>query len=97
MHTPEFAFERVESNVRENAKELKLRYPIAMDNDFGTWQAWSNQYWPAKYLIDRQGHVRYYHFGEGEYAKTEEAIRTLLGDERARRPPGSPTRARTGW
>ena len=50
-----------------------------MDNDFGTWQAWSNQYWPAKYLIDRSGHVRYYHFGEGEYAKTEEAIRTLLG------------------
>ena len=80
VHTPEFAFERVESNVRENAKDLKLRYPIAMDNDFGTWQAWSNQYWPAKYLIDRQGHVRYYHFGEGEYAETEEAIRTLLGD-----------------
>ena len=51
-----------------------------MDNDFGTWQAWSNQYWPAKYLIDREGHVRYYHFGEGEYGKTEEAIRTLLGD-----------------
>ena len=80
VHTPEFAFERVESNVRENAKDLKLRYPIAMDNDFGTWQAWSNQYWPAKYLIDRQGHVRYYHFGEGEYGETEEAIRTLLGD-----------------
>jgi len=79
VHTPEFAFEHVESNVRENAKKLKLRYPIAMDNDFGTWQAWSNQYWPAKYLIDRKGHVRYYHFGEGEYAETEEAIRTLLG------------------
>jgi cytochrome c biogenesis protein CcdA/thiol-disulfide isomerase/thioredoxin len=80
VHTPEFAFEHVESNVRENVEDLKLRYPIAMDNDFGTWQAWSNQYWPAKYLIDRQGHVRYYHFGEGEYAETEEAIRTLLGD-----------------
>ena len=79
VHSPEFAFERVESNVRENVKELKLRYPIALDNDFGTWRAWSNQYWPAKYLIDREGHVRYYHFGEGEYAKTEEAIRTLLG------------------
>ena len=79
VHTPEFAFERVESNVRENVKKLKLRYPIALDNDFGTWRAWSNQYWPAKYLIDRAGHVRYYHFGEGEYAKTEEAIRTLLG------------------
>ncbi len=79
VHSPEFAFEQVESNVRENAKKLKLRYPIAMDNDFGTWQAWHNQYWPAKYLIDRNGHVRYYHFGEGEYAETEEAIRTLLG------------------
>ncbi len=80
VHSPEFAFERVEANVRENVQELKLRYPVALDNDFGTWRAWSNQYWPAKYLIDRAGHVRYYHFGEGEYAKTEEAIRTLLGD-----------------
>ena len=80
VHTPEFAFERVESNVRENTKKLKLRYPIAMDNDFGTWNAWSNQYWPAKYLIDRNGHARYYHFGEGEYAETEEAIRSLLAE-----------------
>ena len=80
VHTPEFAFERVESNVRENVKELKLRYPVALDNDYGTWQAWNNQYWPAKYLVDRDGHVRYYHFGEGEYAKTEEAIRTLLAE-----------------
>src|SRR5688500_3666976 len=81
VHSPEFAFERVESNVRENAKELKLRYPIALDNDYSTWQAWHNQYWPAKYLIDREGHVRYYHFGEGAYAETEEAIRTLLGND----------------
>ena len=80
VHTPEFAFERVRSNVRENAAELGLRYPIALDNDFGTWNAWHNQYWPAKYLIDKSGHVRFYHFGEGEYAKTEDAIRTLLGD-----------------
>ena len=79
VHSPEFAFERVESNVRENVRKLKLHYPVAMDNDYGTWQAWSNQYWPAKYLIDRNGHVRYYHFGEGEYGKTEQAIRTLLG------------------
>ena len=81
VHTPEFAFEHVASNVRENVKELKLRYPVALDNDFGTWEAWHNQYWPAKYLIDRNGHVRYFHFGEGEYAKTEDAIRTLLGDD----------------
>ncbi len=81
VHTPEFAFEHVPSNVRENVKELELRYPVALDNDFGTWEAWHNQYWPAKYLIDRNGHVRYFHFGEGEYDTTEDAIRTLLGKD----------------
>jgi cytochrome c biogenesis protein CcdA/thiol-disulfide isomerase/thioredoxin len=81
VHAPEFAFERVESNVRENADKLGVEYPIALDNDFGTWGVWHNQYWPAKYLIDRSGHVRYYHFGEGEYAATEKAIRSLLGDD----------------
>ena len=80
VHTPEFAFERVASNVRENVKELKLRYPVALDNDYGTWRAWSNRYWPAKYLIDRDGPVRYYHFGEGKYAETEGAIRALLSE-----------------
>jgi cytochrome c biogenesis protein CcdA/thiol-disulfide isomerase/thioredoxin len=79
VHSPEFAFERVESNVRENVRKLGVRYPVALDNDFVTWQSWRNQYWPAKYLIDKRGHVRYYHFGEGDYAETEEAIRTLLG------------------
>ena len=57
--------------MRENAKELKLNYPIALDNAYGTWQAWHNQYWPAKYLIDRRGHVRYYHFGEANTADGE--------------------------
>ena len=80
VHSPEFAFEHKESNVRANVRRLGLRYPIALDNDFGTWQAWSNQYWPAKYLIDRAGHVRFYHFGEGDYAKTEDTIRTLLAE-----------------
>jgi cytochrome c biogenesis protein CcdA/thiol-disulfide isomerase/thioredoxin len=86
VHTPEFAFERVPANVRENVKKLELRYPIALDNGFGTWDAWHNQYWPAKYLIDRNGHVRYFHFGEGEYDTTEGAIRTLLGKDA---PPAS--------
>ncbi|MGI9111138.1 MAG: cytochrome c biogenesis protein DipZ [Gaiellaceae bacterium] len=80
VHTPEFAFERVRSNVRENAEELGVEYPIALDNDFGTWNAWHNQYWPAKYLIDRNGHVRYYHFGEGDYDESERAIRELLAE-----------------
>ena len=79
VHSPEFAFERKEANVRESVRDLRLRYPVALDNAFATWDAWHNQYWPAKYLIDRRGHVRYYHFGEGDYAETEEAIRTLLG------------------
>jgi len=79
VHSPEFAFERVESNVRENVRKLRVRYPVALDNDFVTWQSWHNQYWPAKYLIDKRGHVRFFHFGEGEYGKTENAIRTLLG------------------
>ncbi len=80
VHTPEFAFERVPANVRENAGKLGIEYPIALDNDFGTWNAWHNQYWPAKYLIDRVGHVRYYHFGEGEYDESERAIRELLAE-----------------
>ncbi|MEJ7568134.1 MAG: cytochrome c biogenesis protein DipZ [Gaiellaceae bacterium] len=83
VHTPEFAFERVASNVRENAKELGVEYPIALDNEFGTWNAWHNQYWPAKYLIDRRGHVRYYHFGEGDYDESESAIRELLAERGA--------------
>ena len=78
VHSPEFAFEREEANVRENVGKLGIEYPIALDNGFRTWSAWSNQYWPAKYLIDREGHVRYYHFGEGDYDETEEAIRELL-------------------
>jgi thiol-disulfide isomerase/thioredoxin len=80
VHTPEFAFERVHANVRENVRRLQLRYPVALDNHYGTWNAWHNQYWPAKYLIDRKGHVRWFHFGEGEYAKAEETIRTLLAE-----------------
>ncbi len=81
VHSPEFAFERVESNVRRNVRELGLRYPVMLDNEFATWRAWRNQYWPAKYLIDRDGNLRYYHFGEGEYAETEAAIRELLGKD----------------
>jgi cytochrome c biogenesis protein CcdA/thiol-disulfide isomerase/thioredoxin len=86
VHTPEFAFEHVLANVRRAASRFGLRYPVALDNDFDTWNAYSNQYWPAKYLIDIRGHVRYAHFGEGEYEKTEEAIRQLLGERRVRVP-----------
>jgi thiol-disulfide isomerase/thioredoxin len=80
VHTPEFAFEHVPANVRENVRKLGVRYPVALDNEYGTWNAWHNQYWPAKYLIDKAGHVRYYHFGEGDYGQTEGAIRELLAE-----------------
>jgi cytochrome c biogenesis protein CcdA/thiol-disulfide isomerase/thioredoxin len=89
VHTPEFAFERRESNVRDAIAANRLRYPVALDNDYGTWNAWSNQYWPAKYLVDARGRVRYWHFGEGDYDETERAIRALLAE--AGREPGAGT------
>jgi cytochrome c biogenesis protein CcdA/thiol-disulfide isomerase/thioredoxin len=87
VHSPEFAFEQEAANVRENVRRLSIRYPVALDSELGTWTAWHNQYWPAKYLIDRRGHVRYYHFGEGEYDRTERAIRQLLAEGARRLPP----------
>ncbi|HEY7706314.1 MAG TPA: cytochrome c biogenesis protein DipZ [Gaiellaceae bacterium] len=79
VHAPEFAFEREPGNVRAAVRKLGIRYPVALDNDFATWTAYANQYWPAKYLIDRTGRVRYYHYGEGEYDETERLIRRYLG------------------
>jgi thiol-disulfide isomerase/thioredoxin len=86
VHTPEFAFEHVLSNVSSAVKRLGVRYPVGLDNDYGTWDAYSNQYWPAEYLIDAQGHVREVHFGEGNYDETEQAIRTLLAERRSHLP-----------
>jgi cytochrome c biogenesis protein CcdA/thiol-disulfide isomerase/thioredoxin len=79
VHTPEFAFEHVPSNVEDAVKRFHVTWPVAIDNDYGTWNAWSNQYWPADYLVDQQGNVRAYSFGEGDYSKTENDIRQLLG------------------
>jgi thiol-disulfide isomerase/thioredoxin len=83
VHTPEFAFEHVVSNVREAIRKEGIRYPVAIDNEYATWRAFGNQYWPAHYLIDRRGHVRDVHFGEGQYAETERAIQELLGEPAA--------------
>jgi cytochrome c biogenesis protein CcdA/thiol-disulfide isomerase/thioredoxin len=83
VHTPEFAFEHVASNVQAAIKRLGVRYPVVQDNDYDIWNAYSNQYWPAEYLIDRSGHVRHAHFGEGEYDHTEKLIRKLLGVDEA--------------
>lgn len=78
VHTPEFEFEKSTENVLQAMKQYDITYPVAQDNDYATWRAYDNHYWPAKYLIDAQGRIRYYHFGEGQYEETEEAIRTLL-------------------
>jgi cytochrome c biogenesis protein CcdA/thiol-disulfide isomerase/thioredoxin len=78
VHTPEFAFEHVVSNVRAQAAALGVRYPVAIDNNYATWNAYSNQYWPADYLIDAQGNVRSVHFGEGGYSTMGQLIRQLL-------------------
>jgi cytochrome c biogenesis protein CcdA/thiol-disulfide isomerase/thioredoxin len=80
VHSPEFTFERDAGNVSDAIDEYGIEYPVVQDNDFGTWNAFANQYWPAKYLIDSRGHVRYAHFGEGEYEATELAIRSLLAE-----------------
>jgi len=78
VHTPEFPFERSASNVEAAMRRYGVKHPVAQDNRYGTWKAYSNQYWPATYLIDAQGRIRYKHFGEGEYERTESVIRTLL-------------------
>jgi len=78
VHTPEFAFEHVVSNVKAEAAALGVHYPVAIDDDYKTWDAYDNEYWPADYLIDAQGVVRHVHFGEGDYTGTEQLIRELL-------------------
>lgn len=78
VHTPEFAFEKSEANVRDAVRRLGVDYPVAMDNDFAIWRAFKNQYWPAHYFIDAQGRIRHHHFGEGDYEGSERVIQQLL-------------------
>jgi len=78
VHAPEFEFEKKTSNVQNAIEQYKINYPVAQDNDFATWRAYDNHYWPAKYLIDTNGVIRYTHFGEGEYDLTEKNIQELL-------------------
>ena len=80
VETPEFAFEKEASNVADAIEQFGLHYPVAQDNNMGTWNAYANEYWPADYLIDAQGNVRYASVGEGDYDKTETAIRVLLAE-----------------
>lgn len=80
LHAPEFAYERKKENVEAAVKERGLTYPIAQDNDFTTWGNYNNRYWPAHYLIDRNGFVRYTHFGEGKYAEMDQWVAKLLAE-----------------
>jgi cytochrome c biogenesis protein CcdA/thiol-disulfide isomerase/thioredoxin len=78
VHTPEFEFEKNTNNVKDAIKRFNIGYPVAQDNDYATWNAFNNQYWPAEYLIDANGNIRHTHFGEGEYDATEQLIKDLL-------------------
>jgi cytochrome c biogenesis protein CcdA/thiol-disulfide isomerase/thioredoxin len=80
VHAPEFAFEKNIDNVKKAVSDLKIGYPVAIDNDYAIWRAFSNQYWPAHYFIDAEGRIRHHHFGEGDYEGSERAIRQLLGE-----------------
>ena len=93
VHTPEFEFEKIRENVIEAVDGFEIEYAVAQDNEYGTWNAFRNRYWPAKYLIDSDGYIRYQHFGEGAYDETEQKIRELLGEigtnlEEVRADPG---------
>jgi thiol-disulfide isomerase/thioredoxin len=79
VHCPEFGFEHDLDNVRHATRELGVDYPVVIDNDFAIWQSLENHYWPAVYLADRDGKIRFHHFGEGNYEETERAIQQLLG------------------
>ena len=89
VHSPEFAFERRVDSVKKAAADLRLDFPIAIDNDFAIWKSFSNQYWPAHYFVDAEGRIRFHHFGEGEYEKSEQVIRQLLDDAKAAKTPGA--------
>jgi cytochrome c biogenesis protein CcdA/thiol-disulfide isomerase/thioredoxin len=98
VHAPEFAFEKDANNVRRAVKDLKIAYPVALDNDYAIWQAFNNQYWPAHYFIDASGRIRAHHFGEGNYDESEQIIRTLLTEagQSGLPPPGMGQSAAVG-
>jgi thiol-disulfide isomerase/thioredoxin len=80
VHAPEFAFEKNIDNVKKAVADLKVDYPVAIDNDYAIWRAFNNQYWPAHYFIDAEGRIRHHHFGEGEYGESERVIQQLLAE-----------------
>ncbi|NLS03404.1 cytochrome c biogenesis protein DipZ [Rhizobium sp. P32RR-XVIII] len=90
VHAPEFAFEKKISNVKKAVGDFKIGYPVAIDNDYKIWRAFDNSYWPAHYLIDAKGQIRYHHFGEGSYGQTEQAIQDLLREAGSETAAGAP-------
>jgi thiol-disulfide isomerase/thioredoxin len=82
-HTPEFSFEKQQENVENAVRSLKITYPVAIDSNYEIWRAFDNQYWPAQYLIDGKGRIRYHHFGEGKYGELERVIQELLKENGA--------------
>jgi thiol-disulfide isomerase/thioredoxin len=80
VHTPELSFERDIESVRKAVADSSVQFPVAFDPSYGTWQAYGNHYWPAFYFVDRAGHIRHIHFGEGDYGGSEQVIRQLLAE-----------------
>lgn len=80
VHTPEFEFEKNADNVRRVVKEMRVVYPVAVDNEYAVWRAFKNQYWPALYFVDAQGRIRHHHFGEGQYEQSERVMQQLLAE-----------------
>lgn len=104
VHTPEFGFEKNIDNVRRALRQMTIEYPVAIDNDYTIWRAFNNRYWPALYFIDRRGRIRHHHFGEGEYARSEQVIQRLLREAGAANvdtalvsPEGSGVEAAADW
>jgi hypothetical protein len=86
VHTPELPFERPARNVERAVRDRGLVFPVGLDNDYAAWDAYGNEYWPSLYLVDAAGRIRYVHVGEGNYGRTEAAIRALLADTSGDQP-----------
>jgi thiol-disulfide isomerase/thioredoxin len=87
VHTPEFSFEKDAQNVQWALKDMQINFPVAMDNNYGIWNAFENQYWPAMYFIDAKGNIRHHQFGEGNYEQSEKVIQQLLRESGAKEVP----------
>lgn len=83
IHTPEFDFEKNIDNVKEAVKDYKIKYPVLQDNNYATWNAYENKYWPRDYVVDTEGYIRYNHIGEGGYNDTENVIQSLLSESKS--------------